>query len=973
LVYFLPILINYIQIKMYEPFTPKTRIEKLKQEIRHLDERLTTEHNPPLMQLPPQLKLLPIPNVQTKERDLIEAKIRTLSSSIQPREEDVSEQLAEVSFKLTQVLQEQQREKLNSQQFKERFQARIESQKDELETLQQEYNLLSGELSSLHRTRKAQRQEKSKKFSLILGPLEKVAWDISKQKTEHSAALTRAIESKIATERCILMTNEEIAGRYLQRAEYIAHREELEAVLSEFLQDNSEALKWVTKEFEINDELLKIKKRKEAQVEKIKDIEVRIIEIKNVLETVNDNCLEITENNLRDKCLDVGIDTLGDVIMDINTLHGFDIDEEIVKLQMCKVAEAKNEIRTKFVKREAEIKAQIKRYESIYSSDNEFSISIQIESLKEDLEKEKRWVTCQIGAIDQWLEEAHMALSSTDIIQRYTASDEEILTEIKFKIGSRVKDAHFSIELDDYIKRLQAKATTDSLVKKCEELEDEKLKLRKDLMKIIVEEKNLSRELDEVKKKLRLSDYETLELTNQLEKIRYEVAFFDKLIENETVLIEKILKADLNSGQDRIKEDAIQIANFKVQLESLNQSEFNTNRKIESILEKQREEMLYSLEEIKTKTDEFHAARLNDLKEEIAHKANLLEIIRKDMESFELESQVKLMELEREESSLKTLKYALERNMKEIEQDKQQLAQLERRLIELGGKDSLSSATSNMRFSSRSRSMPKANRFSNKSLSPITRDLIPQEFQDIDESTNFTNPYLDLVANTLHKPVQIPQDRKTLGRSLYGTLGKKFSNIGLDDPSHSDKNIFERIAPILEGGELYKKFSQRSSLKQKVFDPLEKYSPESCGYGIRYFRLNRALDRVDIKQPLKSGVDNCILIDSIHAPIIPQQTLDIIKVQRRGETSDGLDEEDYKYEEMKERGLLNPNSLVFQSRAKACNFYPFSIALKEGGRIELVAKGYNTFKKWIEGINTLVKNRKCLPRLRIMLEKSSNH
>jgi hypothetical protein len=269
--------------------------------------------------------------------------------------------------------------------------------------------------------------------------------------------------------------------------------------------------------------------------------------------------------------------------------------------------------------------------------------------------------------------------------------------------------------------------------------------------------------------------------------------------------------------------------------------------------------------------------------------------------------------------------------------------------------------------------MPKANRFSNKSLSPITRDLIPQEFQDIDESTNFTNPYLDLVANTLHKPVQIPQDRKTLGRSLYGTLGKKFSNIGLDDPSHSDKNIFERIAPILEGGELYKKFSQRSSLKQKVFDPLEKYSPESCGYGIRYFRLNRALDRVDIKQPLKSGVDNCILIDSIHAPIIPQQTLDIIKVQRRGETSDGLDEEDYKYEEMKERGLLNPNSLVFQSRAKACNFYPFSIALKEGGRIELVAKGYNTFKKWIEGINTLVKNRKCLPRLRIMLEKSSNH
>ena len=329
---------------MYEPFTPKTRIEKLKQEIRNLDERLTTEHTPPLMQLPPQLKLLPIPNVQTKERDLIEAKIRALGSSIQPREEDVLEQLAEVSFKLTQVLQEEQREKLNSQQFKERFNARIETQKHEIETLKQNYNLLSGELSSLHRTRKAQRQEKSKKFSLILGPLEKIACDISKQKTEITNEIAKIADSKIATEQCILMTHEEIQGKYIQRAENIAHREELEAVLSEFLHDNSEALKWVNKEFDLNDELILVKKRKEAQVEKIKDFEMKIIEIRNILETVNDTSLEITENNLRDKCLDVGIDTLGDIIMDINTLHGFDIDEEIVKLQMCKITEAKNKI-----------------------------------------------------------------------------------------------------------------------------------------------------------------------------------------------------------------------------------------------------------------------------------------------------------------------------------------------------------------------------------------------------------------------------------------------------------------------------------------------------------------------------------------------------------------------------------------------------------------------------------------------------
>jgi len=150
--------------------------------------------------------------------------------------------------------------------------------------------------------------------------------------------------------------------------------------------------------------------------------------------------------------------------------------------------------------------------------------------------------------------------------------------------------------------------------------------------------------------------------------------------------------------------------------------------------------------------------------------------------------------------------------------------------------------------------------------------------------------------------------------------------------------------------------------------------PEVCGYGIRQFKLNKSISTVDVKQPLKPGFDSNIQVEHLLAPIIPQITMMILKVQKHL----GQEELDFEkapektYEKMKEVGVIDTNSQAFRERCKNCCWYPFSLALIQGGRIEVIAKGYQSFKYWVNGINALVKCKKLIPKLRNRIENYTN-
>jgi hypothetical protein len=57
------------------------------------------------------------------------------------------------------------------------------------------------------------------------------------------------------------------------------------------------------------------------------------------------------------------------------------------------------------------------------------------------------------------------------------------------------------------------------------------------------------------------------------------------------------------------------------------------------------------------------------------------------------------------------------------------------------------------------------------------------------------------------------------------------------------------MKPLLEGIQIYKKFTKRDLLNQKGFDPLnsDKIPPESCGFGMRLMILNPSLSQIEFR------------------------------------------------------------------------------------------------------------------------------
>jgi hypothetical protein len=75
-----------------------------------------------------------------------------------------------------------------------------------------------------------------------------------------------------------------------------------------------------------------------------------------------------------------------------------------------------------------------------------------------------------------------------------------------------------------------------------------------------------------------------------------------------------------------------------------------------------------------------------------------------------------------------------------------------------------------------------------------------------------------------------------------------------------------------------------------------------------------------------------------------------------------------KYREMKEEGIVNYQAPAILEMGRAVSYFPFVLPLTKGGRVELIARSYEEFKTWTEGIKTLLKQSKSLPRLKYKIE-----
>jgi len=208
---------------------------------------------------------------------------------------------------------------------------------------------------------------------------------------------------------------------------------------------------------------------------------------------------------------------------------------------------------------------------------------------------------------------------------------------------------------------------------------------------------------------------------------------------------------------------------------------------------------------------------------------------------------------------------------------------------------------------------------------------------------------------------------------IYSSADENSSKymLNLDKCTVKEANLFENIKGVLEGVSIYKKYKSKSSLKEKIFDPLlaVKYPPEVCGYGKRLLLHNPYTQKLEfhvLKKPYQA--DFTIPLSEIKKIIIPNETKQIIRVQRQLGI---LAFENEKSMEMSRMGgddlsRIAPNDKLdrlsrtieneqFREQCTSAKYYTFSVLTKDS-RIELISDNYTVFKQVINSLNKLLED-----------------
>lgn len=212
------------------------------------------------------------------------------------------------------------------------------------------------------------------------------------------------------------------------------------------------------------------------------------------------------------------------------------------------------------------------------------------------------------------------------------------------------------------------------------------------------------------------------------------------------------------------------------------------------------------------------------------------------------------------------------------------------------------------------------------------------------------------------------------------TIRKRY----LKNLSASEAELFNLIEPLLKGHEFYKKIN--SQRQTQAFDALndQQFPPESCGYEKRFITLSNDMKSLNIQQSVEKSYS--IPIKSIEKPIIPQKTIEIIKLQKNAKTQNQLGNTSaYGYEEAnsgiftKISMITTNNSLLnsptskenYKKKCVECKYFPFWYKLSDKGKVELIANSYGILKAWVLGISALIKNQRIVEKFRSLADYSS--
>ena len=948
-----------------QDLSPRSRKAKLAKDICKIDEELQgLSHDmgsfSSQVYFDPELKFL---QVQTEKQEL-KQKIKKISISTNCKESLLRSQLAEIQTQIQFLQATKVSEHSKIQASKEKCMEEIRQLKSTLSILEQDYSVISKSSKNRHKFQNESAQAKLKSYQETVVDLEERLEEITEKKSEVQRKTEKINLDIEQTKSRGSMSKEELYQIYYMRGEYIAENEQAEEAL--------EALREASLENFTNEELKdyfegckKIKSEQEETMSKVKEAQSVIERVRKEIEAtekseksceeeirkiLNDilprkSELEIQnlEGLIKETCENVGINTLEDVILAVNAFENFDLDEEVLKIQLQFVENEEKMIKDQWQQELNYFQETIK----ILADDKDHRARVEYEYkqlFKAYYNKTAgitQWKNEVLSALSKsrpysgpvkdravFLEFRNSCISSIENPQSQK-SFENIITLYIEKLSQREKQIQ---ENSKRIFKLQQKKNSSS--KRIKELRvsldfQEKVRVKEQLRlsKLMVKEKSL----------ILLIKTADSQFVKRVEVLSKMIGYWSGVIERYSDRMENWLKPVIVQGSEDLKGLLKESQYLKLIFKDLCEEENSLTIHLENVLEKQHSFMLNSLNESCPEPD------LTDLTNDIETVANKLSYANKKVSQLDNEFFTVSAKLEEEETILNMKLRSINSALQMLTSDQKKLEDFETRLHKIEENEA-APIPECMNDRTRAKSMNKI-----KMPSQETPEK-PQMDEYLANSKGFPKTYIE----------RSPKPYKPK----------------VDDPNPIEKALLDKLSPLLEGSELYKRFSQRSSLKQEEFDPLDykKLTPEACGYGLRVFKLSKCFTRIDVKHQLRPGFDSSLPVETILKIIIPQNTSAILKIQKKlgkGEI-DCTDRTiaNGTYESMKERGFFDTKSKAFVERCSTCKWFPFSIALVEGGRIEVIAKTYPVFKNWVNGINCLIKNKKILMKVKNRISMS---
>ena len=823
--------------------SPKARVQALKREIESLDKRLTTsaQTRPLYESLPLQVK---IESPQDSRRSELSAQLSVLRQHTEGRLSPLQARVTALQQEESQLEQTIAKEQAAIDSQRRDVESKLEQQTALLRVLQRQYEDSQLQVVQTQTRLEAEYHAVAGDFDKQLVPLER-ALAAAGQEWETAVSEGNALEEeKRGLEERMAMCVEEMDGVTLQRAEFVAHREEMEDLYDDLKRKYGRDISDFISGAESKHAATKLKDRKNVLIDKVKSVDSRLEANNSALKATQDRFqsiqnqlhslvsaapnmrtqqdLEKLETLLKLKAPDF-TQLLEEAVLDINAANGCDMDEWILRQQMKEVDSrlAKMEADTqrehlRLQQEAADVAEEMERAGKDGNEDYSRELGRRLGCAKEAQLQLARQYQRRRAAVEQWRAEVVQLLSQPPILTEVRAADELILDDlrsraqfqgsldpllsqyiVKLRERERYLQANQAIVADLQAQLAASEAQGASLQLEKDQLTREKSKLRQELTRFLMEEKRLSKRPDDPMAPVRST--QTLKAGKRIEEILGKVDFWEERIAACNRHLGE-LGTGYGQGEQRKEEIAILRKQAEEKIGRGKEREAGLLRDIAHLLERKKASLSEILDKITASPGQ--TGKEKTLLAQISQTSSSTEGLKATLKAISYDNSPTLKSLQQRLGDIQLSLSRIKAELSDLETDLEKANNLEIQLAELEGPKPI---RSNRRQYTLQGEVPDASLRSSRSISqqrsatkrgtqsnsPTRQGFVDSHssiYSHIPSEADQSVDNIDLsIARGLQLAGELPSD------SVAASKGRLKKYFRLEDASSQEQQFFEKV------------------------------------------------------------------------------------------------------------------------------------------------------------------------------------